>query len=217
MSCDSFDRIMDFRIAGNLEVMANFEYAADRQYFEPFCSLGKSEVFVDGGGFDGFTSLQFAARCPEYSAIHFFEPSPKTLAIAKAKLSKLKHIHYHSVGLYDQATTLSFDASAGSASRITENGSQAIEVARLDDVVDETVSFIKLDLEGAELFALKGSEKHILADHPKLAVAVYHHASDFWRIPRYILNLRNDYRLYLRHYTEGWTETVLFFIPEQAN
>jgi FkbM family methyltransferase len=209
-----FDCVMNFRLAGSLVAMEQFEYAADRQYFEPFVQLSKGEVFVDGGGFDGFTSLEFAARCPEYTAVHFFEPNQVTLALAKEKLSQLGRIYYHPLGLFDKAATLCFDSSSGSASHISDNGTEKIDVAKLDDVVLDAVSFIKLDLEGAEMAALRGMEGHILNDHPKLAVAVYHHPSDFWKVPRYILGLRNDYKVYLRHYTEGWTETVMFFIPK---
>jgi FkbM family methyltransferase len=212
-SRDILDRLMNFRLSGDLQPMSVFEYAADRQYFEPFLGLRTGEVFVDGGGFDGSTSREFANRCPGYKAIHLFEPSDRMLAVARNNLADLARVTYHPLGLYDRAATLSFDASSGSASRITENGTESIEVGRMDDAVNEAVSFIKLDLEGAEQAALKGASDHILADHPKLAIAVYHRPEDFWKIPRYILGLRDDYKLYLRHYTEGWTETVMFFIP----
>lgn len=209
-----FDSLMEFRLTGNLEAMVGFKYAADRQYFEAFLSLGKGEVFVDGGGFDGYTSAEFARRCPDCSGIHFFEPSRKALAIAREKLAHLQHVNFHPLGLYDQQATLSFDANSGSASRISETGADTIEVTRLDDAVGERVTFIKLDLEGAESKALSGSQLHILNDHPKLAVAVYHQPAHFWQIPKLILSMRNDYRVYLRHYTEGWAETVMFFIPD---
>lgn len=212
-SRDIFERLLDFRLTGNLQAMTAFEYAADRQYFEPFLGLRPGEVFVDGGGFDGFTSREFVNRCPEYQAIHLFEPSAKMLKTARTKLADVARVTYHSLGLYDHPTTLNFDASDGSASRITENGTETIVAGRLDDAVGEAVSFIKLDLEGAELPALMGAKNHILTDHPKLAVAVYHQPADFWQIPKFILGLRDDYNLYLRHYTEGWTETVMFFIP----
>ena len=140
-SVDVFDRILQFRLHGDLQPMSKFEYAADRQYFEPFLKLNTGEVFVDGGGFDGFTSQEFVVRCPDYSAIHFFEPSAEMLIAAKSKLSELTRIHYHQVGLYDNNSTLSFDSNAGSASRISENGNEKIQVARLDDVVGDAVSF----------------------------------------------------------------------------
>ncbi len=38
---------------------------------------------------------------------------------------------------------------------------------------------------------------------------------DFWRIPEQVLSYRDDYNIFLRHYTEGVSETVMFFIPKQ--
>lgn len=211
-----YDDVLNFRLSNNLGSMARFDYAAERQYFEDFFSFASEEVFADGGGYDGFTSLEFARRCPHYSRIHFFEPVESAILAARDKLKGLDNIVYHSVGLYDRKTTLSFDASAGSASRISDDGKLKIDVDRLDDVVKDRVTFIKLDLEGAEVQALQGMQRHIVDEAPKLAVAVYHHPSDFWRVPEYVLGLRSDYALYLRHYTESWTETVAYFIPENA-
>lgn len=212
-SRETFDRLLDFRLNADLRAMTAFSYAADRQYFEPFLDLHSRETFVDGGGFDGQTSRQFATHCPDYGVIHLFEPSAKMIATAQKELADLNRVTYHQLGLYEYPARLCFDAGSGSASRISDHGMETIDVARLDDVVAEPVSFIKLDLEGAELAALRGARRHIVADHPKLAIAVYHHPQDFWQIPDFILGLRDDYRLYLRHYTEGWTETVMFFIP----
>ncbi len=71
-----------------------------------------------------------------------------------------------------------------------------------------------MDIEGAEFEALKGASGIIRKHQPKLAISVYHKASDYWEIPELIFSIRNDYKLYLRHYTEGIAETVMFFIPK---
>lgn len=208
-----FDDIMKFRLEGSLAAIYKYTFRVDQQYFEPFLNLGAGEVFVDGGGFDGFTSLEFSKRCPEHKSIHFFEPSEKNISIAKNKLSDLHNVNYHMLGLFDKAAILSFDSNDGSACRISDGGSKKIRVDALDTVVKEPVSFIKLDLEGAEMAALNGMKQHIIDDHPKIAVAVYHSPADFRQIPRYIMSLRENYSVYLRHYTEGWAETIMFFVP----
>ena len=74
------------------------------------------------------------------------------------------------------------------------------------------MTFIKMDIEGAELEALRGAESIIRKQRPKLAICVYHKPEDIWTIPMYILSLQNDYRLFLRHYSFGDTETVLYAI-----
>jgi hypothetical protein len=96
---------------------------------------------------------------------------------------------------------------------VTSSGACEISVTPLDVEVNEPVTFIKMDLEGWELPALSGSREHILRDRPKLAIAVYHRPSDFWGVFEFVTGLRPDDRVYLRHYTEGWSETVMFFVP----
>lgn len=213
-SLETYDNIMDFRLNAEISSLDKFSFRIDKQYFEPFLGLSAGEVFVDGGGYDGFTTLGFAKICPGYSSVHFFEPSENSLEKARVNLRSLKKISFYQLGLYDIPAVLKFDSADGSASRITDSGEEIIEVDSLDNSVSEKVTFIKLDLEGAEMAALRGMKSHILNDHPKLAVAVYHKPSDFREVPDYILGLRSDYDVFLRHYTEGWSETIMFFIPK---
>lgn len=213
ISRETLRKVINFRSTGDLAHMEGFALALDRQYFEVFVRLDEGEVFVDGGGFDGQTALAFRDCCPSYQAIHLFEPSPAPMETARRRLSNDRRVHFIQKGLYDSQTRLRFDSSAGPASRLSDTGGSEIELTTLDEAVREPVSFVKLDVEGAECRALQGAHRHILQDHPKLAVCVYHQQSDFWRVPTIILNLRNDYDVYLRHYTEGVLETVMFFIP----
>lgn len=212
-SLQTYDQVLEFRLNGALRALERFEFRVEQQYFEPFLNLSAGEVFVDGGGYDGVTTLEFSRRCPNYRSVHFFEPSPRNLNLAKRALSTLRDVHYHQLGLFDRSDTLNFDSADGSASRISDSGDEKIVVDALDNVVKEKVTLIKLDLEGAEVAALRGMREHILNDHPKLAVAVYHRASDFRDVPAYVMGVRDDYDVYLRHYTEGWAETIMFFIP----
>jgi len=213
LSRQTLRKVVSFRSSGDLTHMRGFSMAVHRQYFENFIRFAEGEVFVDGGAFDGQTALTFRDHCPDYQAMHIFEPAPVQKVITREKLSTLSRVEFIQKGLFDCQTRLRFDSGAGSASRISDAGGSEIEVTTLDEAVREPVSFVKLDVEGAECRALQGARRHILQDHPKLAVCVYHQQSDFWRVPMIILNLRNDYAVYLRHYTEGVLETVMFFVP----
>ena len=73
-------------------------------------------------------------------------------------------------------------------------------VTTLDADIEEPVTLIKADIEGFEQRALAGARQHILNDHPKLLISVYHSNEDLWRIPRYIKEISRDYSLYLRHH-----------------
>jgi FkbM family methyltransferase len=209
----TFDKIVNFRITSDITFLEGFEYNVENQYFEGFLELStKGEVFLDVGCFDGFTTEQFIKRCSEYGGIHVFEPDENNLPFIHNRLSKFERINYHNFGLSDESATYRF-ISDGSAARISETGDSKIEVRPLDDLNLDAVTYIKMDIEGAELQALRGARNTILKNHPRIAVSVYHKVDDFRIIPNEILSIRNDYRIYLRHYTEGVIETVMFFIP----
>jgi hypothetical protein len=73
-----------------------------------------------------------------------------------------------------------------------------------------------MDIEGFELNALKGAKEIIKKNKPKLAICVYHKANDIREITNFILSLNPNYRLYFRHYNEGISESVIFFIPNES-
>jgi hypothetical protein len=89
----------------------------------------------------------------------------------------------------------------------------------IDDTVRELglprVDFIKMDIEGAELNALKGAEHSIREFYPKLAISLYHSIEDFSTIPRYLTSLGLNYKYYLEHHTIYENETVLFAVPQK--
>lgn len=211
-----FDNIINFRLSFDLNYMKSFIVNIEEQYFEDFLNLKSGEVFIDVGGFDGQTSVEFIKHCPNYKSIYIFEPSEKSMIMAKENLKGYKNINFISKGLSNQKNTLKFDIESGSASIISEHGAVTIEVDSLDNLVNEKVSFIKIDIEGWESMAIEGMRNHILNDHPKMAISVYHKVDDFWKIPEQVFAIRHDYDIYMRHYTEGTDETVMFFMPKQS-
>jgi len=118
------------------------------------------------------------------------------------------------MGLSNKIDQLNFNENSGSSSSIIKNGQNIISTSTLDLLISEPVSFIKMDIEGWEMKAIEGCINHIINDTPKLAITVYHNASDFIEIPKYILSFNNNYNIYLRHYTSGWSETVMYFVPK---
>jgi FkbM family methyltransferase len=215
-SKETFNRIMAYRLTADPWHMAGFSVRMQEQYFEPFLHIPLNARFVDCGGFDGDTSEIFASRYPHYGKIYIFEPSATNMQKAEVRLAGVRDVAFIALGVSDTCSTLRFNASIGSASAISSGGDSSIEVTTLDLNIPERVDFIKMDLEGWELNALKGAGRHIREDHPILAIATYHHISDFWKIPEFVLSQRDDYNLFLRHYTEGWSETVMYFVPRQV-
>lgn len=214
VSKNQFFNLINFRLSHNLRYMKGFVHREKEQYFEDFFSLEPGEVFADVGGFDGFTTAEFIKRCPAYGKVYFFEPDDANTNKAKSLLNGHQHIEYMKYGLSNKREKLYFESS-GPQSKISDSGTNQIEVVRLSEVVSDKITFLKMDIEGLEYEALEGSRELIEKYHPKLAIAVYHKANDFWKIPELILSIRSDYKLYIRHYTEGISETVMYFIPKK--
>lgn len=184
------------------------------QYFDlPQLDL-RDEHFVDVGALDGETTRYFLDRF-EGSRAYVLEPNPKQFEVTEGRLQGYPQAELFPYGAYDRDGTLYFDSSAadaGSAS-VSEHGDTRIEVRRLDGLLgDRPVTFIKMDIEGSELAALRGAERIVREQRPKLAVCVYHKPEDIWEIPEFILDCRPDYKLYLRHYSITHTETVLYAV-----
>lgn len=203
--------VLRYRLTADAHYMTDYRVRLAEQYFEDFLNLN-GEVFIDAGGYDGDTTEEFCRHDPNYKKVVLFEPSPINIERARLRLKGLANIDFRSEGLSDAKGTLRFDADAGSASGVSSTSTQTIEVTTLDEAVQEPVSLIKMDLEGWETKALAGCVGHIENDRPKLAIAAYHKASDFRDILKQVRSYRSDYQIYLRHYTQGWSETVMFFI-----
>lgn len=215
LSIDIFDRIVNFRRSANLMELDGFFENQVNQYFEDFLGLKyANETFLDIGCFDGKTSIQFKKRCPEFKQIHIFEPDPSNFKVVRSLFSSDPRIICHAFGLSSYATTASF-CSSGSTSAVSTKGDITVELRTLDSVALRDVTFVKVDVEGSERDVLTGAHKLISLQRPSLAIAVYHRPSDLWSIPKEVMSIRADYDVYLRHYTEGVTETVMFFVPKK--
>ncbi len=170
------------------------------------------EIFVDAGGYDGKTSMDFNIWSKGEGQIYFFEPNEDALNEAKSRLCKMNNICFVNKGLYSSSRLLSFQ-NDGTESRIIENGDSSICVTSLDEYLGmEQVSFIKMDIEGAELDALAGAEGIIKRWKPKLAVSIYHKPEDIFEIPKLLLQFNDDYKFWMRHYSLTCFDTVLYAI-----
>lgn len=213
-SRDILNRILSYRLTADYSFMNGFSVRLRDQYFEEFLGNLDDCIFADCGGYDGDTTEEFASRYPNYKNVLLFEPSAQNIEKAKQRLKSLRDIEFIPLGVSNSEGSLFFNPDGGSASSVSESGSTTIITTTLDAFSNQALSFIKMDLEGWELKALEGAKSQIKNNKPILAIAVYHSISDFWKIPEYVLTLSEGYDIYVRHYTEGWSETIMYFVPK---
>lgn len=187
------------------------------QYFDPeIIALSNDEIFVDGGMYTGDTAnVFFKMTGNHYKHYYGFEPDEKNFRIANENLLGQANLTLVPQGLWSKDGQLTFSQSLTSSSRVDENGGGSfVQVTSLDRYFCNKTppTFIKMDIEGAELEALKGAADIISQHKPKLAICAYHKPEDLYTLPEWIKSCRKDYQFYLRHYTASIYETVLYAI-----
>lgn len=125
------------------------------------------------------------------------------------RCEKLRNYQLYDCGLWDKKDIASFGGSG--CPHIDSGGEQTIKLESLDEFLQSNkVTFIKMDIEGAELKALIGAKKTIKKYKPKLAICIYHKPDDIWEIPLYIHDLVPEYKMYIRHYSAKGCSTILY-------
>lgn len=178
--------------------------------------------FVDCGGFDGDTLKNLVKKEKQMSNIAIFEPQ-NTLCEKISEYTKEKQDLFNSVtifpcGVHSKTQKLKFSVSkdAPSSAKLSNTGEDIIQCVAIDEVLQGfKPTFIKMDIEGAEIEALKGAQVTIQKYHPQLAICVYHSLSDIWEIPLLINSFYKDYVFYLRSYNYMGLETVLYAFPRK--
>lgn len=183
-------------------------------YFEEeLFSLGEDEVFLDGGGYTGDTTLKFIEKVKgKYKKIFLFEPCKENMAIANANLKQYQNIKFFEKGISNKNNSTSFEINSDKEGcHIKENGDTKIETVKIDSVIDEPVTFIKFDIESEEKNGLLGASHLLKKYSPKLAISAYHKPRDLWEIPQIIKQINPEYKIYFRSYWNS-RETIFYAI-----
>jgi len=190
----------------------------DETYFPPEVVPIHDEVFMDCGAFDGDSIQAFFERRegmnPTALAI---EPDPMNCAALRERMARIgaqDRVKVRNVGAASEKGHFLFEATGTAASTLTEGGAMLVPCETLDTMAaGYKVTYIKMDIEGAELDALKGAQELIRQNRPVLAICLYHKPQDLWEIPLFVHRLVPDYKLLLRAHSEECWELVLYAIP----
>lgn len=206
-SRETFLSYLSQRISGDYRYAENI-YDPDHYFASDIVKLGK-EIFVDCGAFTGDTIQELYTKTSPLK-VYAFEPDENNYHILKNNFED-KHVICLKKGTFSKKTTLSFAGGNADASKIVDSGDIKIEVDTIDNVLQgDAATFIKMDIEGAELEALKGAEKTIKKFHPKLAISAYHKFEDLFTLPQYIYSLDKNYKFYVRRHSHLTHELVLY-------
>lgn len=199
------------------------QYFVDRATVRIKPEIG--DFVVDGGGFVGETAVRFSVAVGTAGKVYCFEPVYEHIQIIKQNIiaNKLDNIVIMPYGLFDvnqenqpiMIGTHLMPTGSNAAISIHNNPDiTKFPLAVLDDLVHngtiERVDFIKMDIEGAEMEALRGAEDTIRKFKPKLAICVYHKLDHIYQIPEWIDGLGIGYKFYMDYFHHAAVEQVIF-------
>jgi FkbM family methyltransferase len=206
------------RLEANLEVDLIENWLLDGYSLAGRCEVAPGDIVLDCGAFNGNSAILLGRKAGPEGFVYAFEPNPEMSPILQRNLaaSDCGKAEIVQAALTDRPGIVRFNR-AGAASRPMDFGDVEVVATTLDQFIAERrlsrVDFLKFDIEGFELPALRGAAKTIARFRPKIAVAVYHLHYDITEIPLYLRDICRWYRFYLRHHAPYDGEIVLFACP----
>lgn len=212
ISRKTFINTIKYKISGKIEYLLDCEVSHDEPY-ESFLHLSQNETFLDLGAYTGDTVADFVGRVGEYNKIIACEPDIKSYKKLLLNTEKLKNITAINAAVSDTCQKSLFGMRGGRNSGVS-GGKTEIDYLTVDKIAqNDNITYIKMDVEGEELKVIKGAEKVILRDKPKMLISCYHRTEDLITLPKAIYNIRCDYKIYMRHFSSlpAW-DTNYYFI-----
>jgi FkbM family methyltransferase len=213
-----FVHVLNAKLSGDFDLYRRI--LSPCEYFdEDVVRLAEDEVYLDVGAYRGRAIVEFANRTRgKYDGLIAFEPDKRTLDMLRRTVEEhgIRKVELHNKGAWDRHAFLGFHDGREGGSRILEPSAadipaNSIEVDAIDNVLGgRRVTYLSMDIEGAEHNAIRGAEQTIRTWMPKMAVSVYHKREDLFDLLLLINRSNPRYRFHMRHYTENQTETVLY-------
>lgn len=207
------DLIM-MRVTWNMQLLRKPD--RQNQYYPESLPPPKNPMrLIDGGAFDGDTI--HAMQHFGIESVAAFEPDLENFRQLSYRVESEKlcagsgEVTLFPCGLGAVTGMRRFQAGQGEGSSISETGDKIIQVVALDDVLPRFApTFIKLDIEGAEIEALKGAIMMIQKYQPRIAACVYHLPDHLWEIPLLLHKLLPSHSLSLRYHGFNGFDAVAY-------
>jgi len=148
--------------------------------------IAEGDVVIDLGANIGYFTLIFSKLVGPRGKVFAFEPDPTNFSILKENVSLNKCLNVtliqKAVSKYSHKGTIYLNDENRGDHRIFDSGDNrekidGIEITSLDDYFDTSkikIDFIKMDIQGSEILALKGMEK-ILEENKNIKIL-----AEFW-------------------------------------
>ena len=214
-SRQTYADVINFKISGKIEYL-NRCTSPKEEIYGRIIYLGENEIFADLGAYNGDTAAEFMSACNNnFCHLYAFEPNPKNFRKLTKNLPESDKITLFNAAAGRESGTVKISANEGRMSRAGGSGKTVeIPIVPLDEAVPESVTVLKLDVEGGEREAIMGARRHI-EKGAKILCSLYHRSEDMFDLPLLIKSINPELKFYIRHqlYIPAW-ETNLYAVRE---
>ncbi len=202
----------------NCKLSEDYHYLVDLckkevSYFRnPFFDISEKENYVDIGAYDGDTIRDFLDVAKTYETIYAIEPEDESFRKLERYVegNSLENVELYKCGCWDDNTILKFSDDEESSS-IGESGENQLQVYRLDDMLQgKEISIIKINFLNGVRETLKGAEKILKQQKPKLIITIGFDEWGLINIPPLINSINSEYKLSLRYASAMPARLILF-------
>lgn len=204
------------RIAPPLATKIFNELKTPGEYFDSdVFSMGNNEYMVDAGAYKGDSIDKFLkVTNGQFGGIYSFELDSTIFHELEKTAQKYaqEKILLFNAGVSDEKSEIQYGYVCGRDKNMEQ-------ITTIDEALpDKKVTFIKMDVETYEIKALKGAQKTITKQKPKLCISAYHYLSDLWEVPRTIKTMMPEYKIYLRHHSPAvWDTDCYAYVDKRIN
>lgn len=181
----------------------------DWHYYEvDETKVGMNDTVVDCGAAEGMFAFSVIDRCKKVYAI---EPLPAFIDSMKNTFSENNKFELIQNALSDSAGTAYMNEQDISSS-VSDQGTLQVALQTIDNLFYEKnidVHYLKADLEGFEIMMMKGAEKTIKKNKPKIAITTYHVADHAKVLESMLRSYRDDYKFKVKGIEDRWGSPVM--------
>lgn len=197
-----FDSLLEAKLTGHPEaVMANTSL---RTELLDHLNLGPQEDYLDLGAYRGDTMEEFLSLTGgNYRTMTAMEPDAHNYRKLHEAFGGFPRTTLYPYASWNVSTSLEFTGKGGrNCAKKPELPGKYTHLHPVEalpvDALSLEVSYVKMDVEGAEAETLLGMAQTIRRCRPKLLISAYHRPDDFITLPLLAAQLLPDADFYLR-------------------
>jgi len=183
--------------------------------------LNDSEIYFDGGAFDGKDIQEFISSVNNYHQIFAVEPDSHNFNILKSKCSSALNIEVHQLALWDASTSLTFEFDKGQQSGVAEqltSGDTTVKADKIDNILaGRPITLLKLNIRASEYKALSGASETIQKYQPKIICFISIANDSLFSLPQLINRIHPEYSFYLRCDYPMFFRVYLYAVKKRGN